>query len=221
MAPAEPLVRERLCGDLQQPITALAWSSDGEFLAIASAGGELLLLDFGAGCEELLRGEHDSSLDVVGFSDDGQFLMAAGQSGELLLWELGGTGVRPRAFAPMRLGAAGSTRRPGSPVACSWRWRSGGRCGSGMGPAAAGGSRPWISMARSRPWPGVPMGCSWRPVAMGSWCCGSRLGVLHPNPGAQPHRLGRTGPGVFDARPPSGLRDAGSFPAGVAGGLPR
>ncbi|WP_322757365.1 hypothetical protein [Synechococcus sp. CBW1107] len=104
MAPAEPLVRERLCGDLQQPITALAWSSDGEFLAIASAGGELLLLDFRAGCEELLRGEHDSSLDVVGFSDDGQFLMAAGQSGVLLLWELGGTGVRPLAFAPMPLG---------------------------------------------------------------------------------------------------------------------
>ena len=98
------LVSERLCGDLQQPITALAWSADGEFLAIASAGGELLLLDFRAGCEELLRGEHNSSLDVVGFSDDGQFLMAAGQSGELLLWELGGTGVRPLAMAPMALG---------------------------------------------------------------------------------------------------------------------
>lgn len=104
MAPAAPLVRERLCGDLQQPITALAWSADGEFLAIASAGGELLLLDFRAGCEELLRGERDSSLDVVGFSADGQFLMAAGQSGELLLWELGGTGVRPLAMEPMPLG---------------------------------------------------------------------------------------------------------------------
>jgi WD40 repeat protein len=97
------LVRERLCGDLQQPITALAWSADGDFLAIASAGGELLLLDFRAGCEELLRGERDSSLDVLGFSGDGQFLMAAGQSGELLLWELGGTGVRPLAFEPMPL----------------------------------------------------------------------------------------------------------------------
>ncbi|QPN65622.1 WD40 repeat domain-containing protein [Synechococcus sp. CBW1006] len=104
MAPTAPLVSERLCGDLQQPITALAWSADGEFLAIASAGGELLLLDFRAGCEELLRGERDSSLDVVGFSDDGQFLMATGQSGVLLLWELGGTGVRPLAFAPMPLG---------------------------------------------------------------------------------------------------------------------
>ena len=104
MAPAAPLVSERLCGDLQQPITALAWSADGEFLAIASAGGELLLLDFLAGCEELLRGNRDSSLDVVGFSSDGQFLMAAGQDGELLLWELGGTGVRPLAMDPIRLG---------------------------------------------------------------------------------------------------------------------
>ncbi|MBM5817626.1 MAG: hypothetical protein FJ083_13880 [Cyanobacteria bacterium K_Offshore_surface_m2_239] len=98
------LVRERLSGDLRQPITALAWSPDGELLAIASAGGELLLLDFRAGCEELLRGERDSSLDVVGFSGDGRLLMAAGQSGELLLWELGGSGVRPLAFAPMALG---------------------------------------------------------------------------------------------------------------------
>lgn len=92
VATSAPLVSERLCGDLQQPISALAWSADGEFLAIISAGGELLLLDFLAGCEELLRGDRDSSLDVVGFSSDGQFLMAAGQDGELLLWELGGTG---------------------------------------------------------------------------------------------------------------------------------
>jgi WD40 repeat protein len=100
------LVREQLCGDLQQPITALAWSADGEFLAIASAGGELLLLDFRAGCEELLRGDRGSSLDVLGFSGDGQFLMAVGQGGELLLWELGGTGVRPLALEPIPLGAA-------------------------------------------------------------------------------------------------------------------
>jgi WD40 repeat protein len=104
MATSAPLVSERLCGVLQQPISALAWSADGEFLAIASAGGELLLLDFLAGCEELLRGDRDSSLDVVGFSSDGQFLMAAGQDGVLLLWELGGTGVRPLAMDPVPLG---------------------------------------------------------------------------------------------------------------------
>jgi len=104
VATSAPLVSERLCGDLQQPISALAWSADGAFLAIASAGGEVLLLDFLAGCEELLRGDRDSSLDVVGFSSDGQFLMAAGQSGELLLWELGGTGVRPLAMDSIPLG---------------------------------------------------------------------------------------------------------------------
>jgi WD40 repeat protein len=104
VAPLAPLVSERLCGDLQQPISALTWSANGEFLAIASAGGELLLLDFLAGCEELLRGDRDSSLDVVGFSSDGQLLMAAGQDGELLLWELGDTGVRPLAMDPIPLG---------------------------------------------------------------------------------------------------------------------
>jgi WD40 repeat protein len=105
MATGPALVNEQLSGTLQQPITALAWSADGEWLALASGGGELLLLDFRAGCEELLRGDRDQSLDVIGFSGDGQFLMAAGQAGELLLWELGGSGVRPMAFEPMPLGA--------------------------------------------------------------------------------------------------------------------
>ena len=104
MAHVAPLVSKQLCGALQQAITALAWSPDGEFLAITSAGGELLLLDFRAGCEELLRGDRDSSLDALGFSSDGQFLMAAGQSGELSLWELGGTGIRPMAMDPIPLG---------------------------------------------------------------------------------------------------------------------
>jgi len=105
MTAAQPLVQERLSGELQQAITALSWSADGEFLAIASAGGELLLLDFRAGCEELLQGLSNTSLDAIGFSADGQFLMAVGQAGELLLWELGGSGVRPLAFAPQPLGA--------------------------------------------------------------------------------------------------------------------
>jgi WD40 repeat protein len=117
------LVREQLCGDLQQPITALAWSADGEFLAIASAGGELLLLDFRAGCEELLRGDCDSSLDVLAFSGDGQFLMAVGQGGELLLWELGGTGVRPLALEPMPLGAAWIDAAAWQPEPLLWHER--------------------------------------------------------------------------------------------------
>ncbi len=146
MAQAAPLVRELLCGDLQQPITALAWSADGEFLAIASAGGELLLLDFRAGCEELLRGDHDNSLDVIGFSADGQFLMAAGQGGEVLLWELGGTGVRPLAMDPMPLG-------------CGWidaaAWQPGGQL---LSVAAGrevrlwdGGSRQWREQPLTMP----------------------------------------------------------------------
>jgi WD40 repeat protein len=95
------LVTERLSGELRQAVTALCWSPDGEFLAMASAGGETLLLDFRAGCEELLRGDRDSSIDAIGFSADGQFLMAVGQAGELLLWELGGPGTRPLALDPM------------------------------------------------------------------------------------------------------------------------
>ena len=103
MASPSPLVTERLSGELRQPVTALCWSPDGEFLAMASAGGEMLLLDFRAGCEELLRGDRDSSIDAIGFSADGQFLMAVGQAGELLLWQLGDPGTRPMALDPMPL----------------------------------------------------------------------------------------------------------------------
>jgi WD40 repeat protein len=143
MAAAVPLVSERLCGDLQQAISALAWSEDGEFLAIASAGGELLFIDFRAGCEELLRGNRDSSLDVVGFSGDGQFLMAAGQSGELLLWELGGTGIRPMALDPMPLGA-------GWIDAAAWQ-------PGGLLLAVAAGRQLRLWDGASRQWHGQPL----------------------------------------------------------------
>ena len=88
MVEAAVLVNERLSGELQQAITALSWSPGGEFLAIASAGGELLLLDFPAGCEELLCGNSDESLSAIGFSADCCFLMAVGQASCLLLRKL-------------------------------------------------------------------------------------------------------------------------------------
>ncbi len=103
MVEAAVLVNERLSGELQQAITALSWSPGGEFLAIASAGGELLLLDFPAGCEELLCGNSDESLSAIGFSADCCFLMAVGQASCLLLWELGGSGLRPMAIEPISL----------------------------------------------------------------------------------------------------------------------
>lgn len=101
------LVNKRLSGELQQAITALSWSPGGEFLAIASAGGELLLLDFPAGCEELLCGNNDKSLSAIGFSADCCFLMAVGQAEQLLLWQLGGSGIRPIPIDPI-------------PMACGW-----------------------------------------------------------------------------------------------------
>ena len=107
MVVTPPLVDKRFSGELQQAITALSWSPSGEFLAIASAGGELLLLDFPAGCEELLRGNSDKSLSAIGFSSDSCFLMAVGQASCLLLWELGGSGIRPIPFDPI-------------PLACGW-----------------------------------------------------------------------------------------------------
>ena len=67
-------------------IRGLAWSPNGDRLAIISAGGELALwqnkqFDF-------LQLASNSSLDCLGFSADGQWLAAAGQAGKIQIWRL-------------------------------------------------------------------------------------------------------------------------------------
>ena len=66
-------------------IRDLAWSPKGDYLIIASAGGEL------AGWQEKnlysLLPQGNFSLDCVSFSADGQFFAVAGQEGQVEIWQ--------------------------------------------------------------------------------------------------------------------------------------
>jgi WD40 repeat protein len=206
---AEPvLVSEQLSGALQQPITALAWSPDGEWVAIASGGGELLLLDFRAGCEELLRGDRDQSLDAIGFSGDGQFLMAVGQAGELLLWELGGSGVRPLALEPLALGAGWLDTAAWQP--------------SGLLLAVAAGRQVRLWDAAIRQWsppvldlPGTVQALAWSADgALLAASCNGQLALWQPlaSPAPPPFRLATASAGLGLAFSPlAGLLAAGEM----------
>jgi len=71
---------------LSEYITDLVWSSDGNLLAIVTAGGELAIWQ----SEKLtiLINQNNYSLNCLGFSADGQWLAAAGQEGKVFLWRL-------------------------------------------------------------------------------------------------------------------------------------
>ena len=68
-------------------IRAFAWSNQGNYLAIVTAGGELALWQQGK--LKILTSSHDYSLDCVDFSPDGNYLATAGQEGKVNIWQLG------------------------------------------------------------------------------------------------------------------------------------
>ena len=80
-------------GQLQDYVTALIWSSRGDCLAMASAAGEVVLID-PSGNQQILLEAQDSAIDTLQFSADGHWLAAAGQAGTLYCW-----GIRPEAIA--------------------------------------------------------------------------------------------------------------------------
>lgn len=72
---------------LNEYITAIAWSPDGQILAASSAAGEIVLWrssdDF-----QTLQSPIKSSIDCLSFSFDNQFLASGGQDGTLRIWHL-------------------------------------------------------------------------------------------------------------------------------------
>jgi len=74
---------------LNDYITALAWSPGEDWLAVASAAGEVRLyhLSQSQPWVELQRAT-GQSIDALAFSGDGQFLAASGQAGQVLVWSL-------------------------------------------------------------------------------------------------------------------------------------
>ncbi|MEM9266580.1 MAG: WD40 repeat domain-containing protein [Cyanobacteria bacterium P01_F01_bin.13] len=74
-------------GELSDYITSLAWSTNGDYLAIASSSGEVVVWSETEQIS-LLPGKADNAIDCLGFSADGQYLAAAGQRGDVFIWQL-------------------------------------------------------------------------------------------------------------------------------------
>lgn len=89
-------------GQAADYVTGLSWTSGGEFLAIASASGEVFLWSESgrseAGCSESGRFEsgllelrshsNEQSINCLGFAADGTYLAAAGQQGAVFIWRM-------------------------------------------------------------------------------------------------------------------------------------
>jgi len=86
IAPADRFSDRELKDTLQEYVTALAYSPQGNFLAASSAAGELILYRRQESIE--LQGVTDQSLDCLAFSKDGQYLAAGGQDGCLRVWSM-------------------------------------------------------------------------------------------------------------------------------------
>ena len=74
-------------GTLGDYVTALAWSPGGDYLAISSSSGEVVLWTE-AELVSVLPGKPDCAIDRVSFSSDGQYLSAAGQQGDVFIWQV-------------------------------------------------------------------------------------------------------------------------------------
>jgi len=75
-------------GQLQDYVTAMDWSPDGVWLAIASGSGEVTLLNAADHQTITLEPAGTTSIDCLGFSYDGRFLAAGGQNGQVKIWEI-------------------------------------------------------------------------------------------------------------------------------------
>ncbi|MEM9218488.1 MAG: hypothetical protein AAGD25_29630 [Cyanobacteria bacterium P01_F01_bin.150] len=93
-----PTFERRWRSQLEDSITAIAWSSNGQNFAIASAAGDVLLGTPDHSPAPLpqmhKQGEQDEAITTkdamssLGFSATGQFLAASGQSGQVMIWSL-------------------------------------------------------------------------------------------------------------------------------------
>ena len=72
---------------LEDYVTAIAWSPSDDYLAASSAAGEVVL-GYPDGSLEVLQSRTDASVNGLAISSDGQFLAAAGQSGQVVVWAI-------------------------------------------------------------------------------------------------------------------------------------
>ncbi|MEO1352743.1 MAG: WD40 repeat domain-containing protein [Cyanobacteria bacterium J06635_15] len=73
--------------NLTDYVTVITWSPDGEWLAVASSAGEVVLTR-SIGEIVTLQAASGQAINGLGFSADGQFLTAGGQSGKVMVWDV-------------------------------------------------------------------------------------------------------------------------------------
>jgi WD40 repeat protein len=88
MQMSQPILEQIWQGHLQEYITAIAWAPTGTLLAIASAAGEVQLLDCASQTVVSLATADCQSVDALAVSADSQFLAAGGQDGRVRIWRL-------------------------------------------------------------------------------------------------------------------------------------
>ena len=72
-------------GTLADYVTEIAWSPDGQTLAVSDAAGEVMLWHSDKEFDTL-QASNSTSLDCIAFSWDGQFLAVGGQDGRVKVW---------------------------------------------------------------------------------------------------------------------------------------
>ena len=72
---------------LSDYVTAIAWSPDGQWLAAASAAGDVVVYQ-SPHTQIVLQSPQGLSVNGLAFSANGQFLAAAGQAGEVTVWHM-------------------------------------------------------------------------------------------------------------------------------------
>lgn len=89
--PLRDLPKVALKAAAEDPITSLAYSPDGKFLA-AAAGRKVILFEVGTGKSTTTLGDHPGPLTSVRYTPDGQSLVAAGgrpgMFGTVTVWDL-------------------------------------------------------------------------------------------------------------------------------------
>lgn len=75
-------------GQLPDYVTAIAWSPDGHWLALASGAGDVTVLNIADRQTIVIDPPAGESIDCLGFSYDGQFLAAGGQNGQVKVWRM-------------------------------------------------------------------------------------------------------------------------------------
>ncbi len=77
---------------LSDYVTAVAWSSQGNTIAVSSGSGEIRLLQNFV--SHSLKPPTNYSIDCLEFSHDGKFLAASGQLGSVTIWKIRKSGAQ-------------------------------------------------------------------------------------------------------------------------------